>query len=72
VTSLRLLDSDTDLLQSAIRENALALEAAAEHLTRLIVDGAPAELIEAHAITVREHCHDGRLLRQYLKAELAG
>lgn len=63
---------DTELLHAAISENDLALEAEADHLTRLILDGAPAELIEAVAVTVREHTHTARVLRQSLKTILAG
>lgn len=63
---------DTELLHVAIGENDLALEAEADHLTRLILDGAPDSLIQAYAVSVREHCHTGRLLRQTLKAILAG
>ena len=70
--TVHLVSDDTEELQAAIRRNALALETEAEHLTRLILDGAPPELIFAVAVSVREQTHDARLLRQSLKAILAG
>lgn len=70
--SVRLVIDDTELLHAAISQNGLALEAEADHLTRLVLDGAPDALIQAVAVTVREHTHTARLLRQSLKAILAG
>lgn len=70
--SVELVADETELLHAAITENERALETAAEHLTRLILDGAHPDLIEAVAVTVREYCHNGRLYRQSLKAILAG
>lgn len=68
---IRVMD-ETEELHALISETEQAALAESDHLTRLILDGAPAELIEAVAVTCREHTHKARLLRQTLKAILAG